>query len=251
MREKQRLENWSTRGGINSATGILLALIAVMLVIIAIPAWRAFSYRSAKTGCVQAMKSAGDGLIIEYLFRNNESGSEQNAKDALDSIMVARPDICPSGGNVYLIRDNNDIYVPVCGLHDDDTKLRVRLNASYARDALKEARRIALRDTGVEPESVEITVNSKPLTCVRVLQEEDIHRGTSTTNGYKGIVCFYGLAGEGSFTQFKDVEEGDICYFVYADENHCAIWRSDDGWTGDAYSEVEASDRFNTIQHSN
>ena len=249
MEEMRRMKRLNDRGGVNRATGILLALIAVMLVVIAIPAWRVFSYRSAKTGCVQAMKSATDGLIIEYLYRR-DSGSEQDARDALDSIMVARPDICPAGGNVYLIRGANDIYVPVCGLHDDDAKLRVRLNASYAMDALKEARRIARRDTGAEPESVEITVNSKPLECVRVQAEEDIHRGTATTNGYKGIVCFYGLAGEGSFTSYKDVAAGDICYFVYADENHCAIWRSDDGWTGDAYSEVEASNRFNTIQHA-
>ena len=30
-------------------------------------------------------------------------------------------------------------------------------------------------------------------------------------------------------------KEGEICYFVYADENYCAIWRSNDGWDGDAY----------------
>ena len=28
---------------------------------------------------------------------------------------------------------------------------------------------------------------------------------------------------------------GSVFYFVYADEEHCAIWKANDGWTGDAY----------------
>lgn len=221
----------------NRATAIMLALIGVMLVVIAIPAWRVFRYRSVKTGCEQAMKTARDGLIIEYLYRK-DTGSVKEARDTLDDVMPAREKICPTGGNVYLVRnETSGIYEPVCGLHDSDLKYRVRLNASYALDELKEALRVARRDTGVEPESVEIQINSKPLECVRVQETPDIRRGTKLTNGYKGIVCFYGLAGEGSFVG-KNVEEGDICFFVYADENHCAIWRDGDGWTGDAYKEV-------------
>ena len=230
------MKRWSNRGGVNRATVIILVLIAVMLVVIAIPAWRAFRYRSEKTGCEQAMKSATDGLIIEYLFRN-DAGDVKDARKTLDSVLPARPGICPAGGNVYLVRGENDIYKPVCGLHESDLKYRVRLNASYALDALRETLRIARRDTGAEPESVEIVVNSKPLECVRVQEPPDIRRGTKLTNGYKGIVCFYGLAGDGSFAASKTVAEGDICFFVYADENHCAIWRDGDGWTGDAYKE--------------
>ena len=55
-----------SRGGVNRLIVILLALIAVMLVIIAIPKWEEFRYRSEKTACVQALKSARDGLIIDY-----------------------------------------------------------------------------------------------------------------------------------------------------------------------------------------
>ena len=46
--------------------------------------------------------------------------------------------------------------------------------------------------------------------------------------------AFYGLAGEGDFPVEK-VSAGDIFYFVYADEEHCAIWKANEGWTGDAY----------------
>ena len=221
----------SRRGGINRATIILLALIAVMLVIIAIPSWRVFRYRSEKTGCVQAMKSARDGLIIEYLS-HFEEGTVEEAMVTLDEVMPARPNICPSGGTVYLVRNDQGIFEPICGLHDDDKKLRVRLNASRGKDLLGEALRLARRVEPVEPESVEIVLNGKQLECVRVDEEPPIYRGTATTNGYKGIVCFYGIAGQGSFTGAR---AGEIVFFIYADEYYCAIWRKADGWRGDSY----------------
>ena len=219
--------------GVSRAVAILLVLIAVMLVIIAVPGWKVFRYRSEKTGCEQAMKSASDGLIIEYLNRWDE-GSTEEAMRTLDNVMVARPNICPAGGNVYLVRRDDGIFEPVCGLHDSDKKQRVRLNASCAKDLLAEALRKTRKDTGTEPESVEITLNGKPLECVRVPEVLNLRWGTKSTRDYEGTVAYYGIAGNGSFTA-KDVEPGEICYFVYADEYHCASWRADDGWTGDAY----------------
>ena len=89
----------SSRGGVNRLVAILLALIAVMLVIIAIPWWKNFSYRSEVIACEQAMKSAEDGLIIEYLSRFKED-SVNAAMKTLDQVMVARPNICPAAGEV-------------------------------------------------------------------------------------------------------------------------------------------------------
>ena len=210
-------------GRINRLIALLLVLIAIMLGIIAVPAWRVFKYRSEKTGCVQAMKSARDGLIIEFLGRW-DAGSVEDAMITLDQVLPARANICPAGGTVYLVRGEHGIFEPVCGLHDDDKRLRVRLNASRGMDLLKEALRIARRDTKEEPESVEITLNGKPLECVRVEEEPPIRRGTGTTNGYEGIVCFYKLD-----------EKSNIDYYIYADEYYCAIWRKKDGWRGDSY----------------
>lgn len=225
------------RGGINRATAILLALIGVMLVLIAIPSYRVFRYRSQKTACIQSLKSAGDGLIIEYLGKFKEDSIE-DAMKSLDEIMPERPNLCPAGGTVYLIKNDIGIYEPVCGLHETDRKLRVRLNASRGKDLLGEALRKARYDNkGAEPESVEIRLNGKPLTCERVGEVLPLRRGTATTNGYKGIVCYYGIEGDGITT--GKVGRGEICYFVYADEDHAAVWRADDGWTGDAYIGVE------------
>ena len=224
----------SIRGGVNRVVAILLAAIAIMLVIILIPAWDDLRLLSQRLSCEQAMKSAKDGLIIEYLGRYKE-GSVQEAMNTLDQVMIARPNICPAGGEVYLIKNSEGIYEPLCGLHDRDLNRRVRLNASRALELLREARRIALRNSrGAEPDAVNIVLNSMELPCVRVQQAQKLRRGTGTTDGYEGVVAFYGVAGEGEFPVEK-VDEGEIFYFIYADKNHCATWRANDGWTGDAY----------------
>ena len=227
----------SRRGGINRLIAILLVLIAILLVLIAIPGYRVFRYRSQKTGCEQAMKSARDGLIIDYLS-HWEAGSVEDAIQTLDEVLPARADICPAGGTVYLVRGKNGIFEPICGLHDSDIPRRARLNASRAKDLLTEGLRRARRELGEEPESLEIRLNSKPLECVRVTEEPNIHRGTKTTDGYKGVVCFYGLAGEGDFAGISG-KAGEIVYFIYADEDTCAIWHKKDGWTGLAYDAMK------------
>ena len=224
----------SIRGGVNRVVAILLVAIAIMLVLIAVPSYRVFQYRAQKTSCEQAMKSAKDGLIIEYLGRYKE-GSVQDAMNTLDQVMIARPNICPAGGEVYLIKNSDGIYEPLCGLHDRNERQRTRLNASRALELLREKRRAALRSSkGVEPDAVTITLNSQPLSCVWVDKAQNLRRGTATTDGFDGVVAFYGLAGEGDFP-VEGVAAGDIFYFVYADEDHCAIWKANDGWTGDAY----------------
>lgn len=223
-----------SRGGVNRVVVVLLALIAVMLVIIALPSWDSFRDRSERIACEQALKSARDGLIIDY-FDNWQTGSVEDAMQTLDAVMPARANICPSGGTVYLIRDENGIFEPVCGLHDEDAKRRTRLNASRALTLLDEALKKARKRTGEEPESLEVSLNGQPLVIERVDAAPRLRRGTASTNGYEGVVAFYGLAGEGDFADVK-AKEGSICYFIYADEDHCASWRLNDGWTGEAYN---------------
>lgn len=234
----------SRRGGINRATIILLILIGIMLIIIAIPSWKVFRYRSEKTACVQAMKSAADGLIIDYLG-NLKDRSVEEAQLVLDEVMPARDELCPAHGTIYLIKNSQGIYEPFCGIHADDKKLRCRLNASRAKTLLegelekaeKEKKYGAEEKTSSkkdEPVSTGVYLNGQTLECVLVSEEEDLHRGTGLTAGYDGIVAFYGLDGEGSFSSNKTAD-GEICYFIYADESYAAIWRADKGWTGTAY----------------
>ena len=222
------------RGGINRAVAILLVLIGIMLVIIAIPSWNAYRYRAQKLACEQAMKSAKDGLIIEYLDRW-DSGTVQQAMETLDKVLPERANICPAGGTVYLVRRDDGIFEPVCGMHDSDLPRRCRLNAARAMELLGEARRIIKRETKQEPESVRIELNGKPLDCVRVQEEPKLRRGTRTTAGFDGVVAFYGVAGEGAFAAGSGAKNGAVCYFIYADEDYCAIWHANDGWRGTSY----------------
>ena len=127
----------SNRGGVNRVIALLLAAIAVMLVVVLLPAWDDLRLLSQRLSCQQAMKSAKDGLIIEYLGRFKE-GSVQDAMNTLDQVMIARPNICPAGGEVYLIKNSDGIYEPLCGLHDRNERQRTRLNASRALELVRE-----------------------------------------------------------------------------------------------------------------
>ena len=225
----------SNGGLINRATAILLVLIGIMVVLIEIPGWRVFVFRAQKTACNEAIKSAEDGLIIEFLSRYKEASVEE-ARAVLDEVLPERPNICPAGGTVYLILGENGIYKPVCGLHDSDLKERTRLNAARVRDLLFAAREKP-RKIGIDPEeeNFKININGKDLKCQRVLERVQLFRGTRTTAGFEGVVCYYGVAGSGEFKD-SSAKKGTICYFLYADEECCALWQTEDGWTGLAYS---------------
>ena len=151
LKEQTKLR--SNRGGVSRAVVILVLLILGMVVLIVIPYWNDLRELSQRIACEQAMKSAKDGLIIEY-FGSFENSSVDEAMLALDEIMPARADICPAHGTVYLMRDKNGIYEPICGLHANDAKLRTRLNASRGLDLLQEDLRKNRRLTNSEPESV-------------------------------------------------------------------------------------------------
>lgn len=231
--ERVKMKWRSRRGGVNRVVALLLVLIAVMLVVIALPGWKDYKIRAEKLACEQALKSARDGLIIDYL-NNNESGTVQDAMATLDEVLPARANICPAGGTIYLVRNGKGVFDPICGLHEPDERKRCRLNASRALELAQQALEAAREKSDVIPEELEITLNGKPLTCERVHEALNLRRGTASTHGYEGIVAFYGIAGEDGFeTQFA--KPGDICYFIYADEFRCAAWKAKDDWTGDAY----------------
>ena len=224
----------SRRGGISRIVAVLLVLIAGMLVVIALPSWADFRLRSQRIACEQALSSARDGLIIDYL-NNFDAGTAQDAMATLDEVLPARANLCPSGGTVYLVRNGKGIFDPICGLHESDDRKRCRLNASRALELAQAAlAEIMEQDGATIPDELEITLNGKKLTIKRVEEELGLRRGTSSTTGYEGIVSFFGVAGDGNFDA-KSISDGEICYFIYADEFRCAVWKGRDGWTGDAY----------------
>ena len=216
----------SRRGGTARILVILAVLILIMVGILMIPSWKAFRYRSECIACEQAIKSAGDGLKIEFLDTFDE-GSINEARKTVGEVMPEREDICPKHGNVYLIRNEQGIFEPVCGLHNSDARRRTRLNATYAGQVLEEARKDIsekAKENDPEPEYIDIKTNNELLRCTYVTEEVNIRRGTATTDGYEGTVAFYGTD-----------KHGDMDYFLYAEEDYYAVWRAGDGWTGDAF----------------
>lgn len=222
------------RGGISRAAVILLVLIAVMLVVIAIPNWNSFRKRSAAYGCRLSLNTAGDAISIETIM-GGEALTVGESREIIARSMPGRDRLCPSGGDVYFLSREDGTYDLVCGLHAEDTKLRAKLNAVRAKTLAERelARRLAV--DGALPETLTITINGGELTCVFVDEAVPLRRGTKLSGDYEGIVAFFGVEGAGGWRDTGAAED-ELCYFLYADEDWCAKWNPRDDWTGDCFS---------------
>ena len=211
-----------------------MLLIVIMLAVISASGWSAFKFHADEIGCMASLKTARDSLVIEVITENEDLTTGTSRK-VLARTMPGRDNLCPAGGTVYLLPLENGSYDLVCGLHDPDQAERTRLNASYALDQLDaDIYKRNLRSEEI-PETIPLELNGQELICTQTAQAVPIRRGTSTTEGYDGVVAFFAVEGtEG----WKDTgaQMGEVCYFLYADEYHCAIWNAQDGWTGDSYN---------------
>ena len=125
-------------------------------------------------------------------------------------------------------------YRVVCGLHDQDTKERTRLNASNALEQIEKSVKEE-RTLGVDyPDRVTVVINDKQYETILRDEESGLKRGTGATTGVKGTVIYYSITGHSEFGEDSGLKEGQVWYFSYADETHCANWSSIDGWSGDS-----------------
>ena len=224
----------NVRGKISRAVGIMLLLVAVMLAVISVPIWQAYKYHADEIGCAASLKTARDSLAIEVVSEG-EALMDNTSRQTLARTMPGRDGLCPAGGTVYLLPLENGSYDLVCGLHDSDVKERTRLNASYAFGELEASiYKTHLRGQEIS-ETINVELNGEALECVRVSEAPKIRRGTGTTEGYDGVVAFFALEGQDGW-QDTGADEGALCYFLYADEDYCAVWHVQDGWMGDSYS---------------
>ncbi len=225
-----------SRAGIARATAILLAAVLVMLVVVSIPVYRYYQAQSEKIGCVTALDTARRQLAARYMFMDGNLPDEE-AREHITHIMVGWDDLCPGGGDVYLAEDpDGDMpYDIVCGLHDDDLKERTRLNAQNVLDQLRD--QLNRRQLYGEqfPAELTVTLNSEELTATLTDEPSTLVRGTSKTMHYRGIIITYSIVGHSDFGADSGLPEGEIWYFSFTDENHCAVWSSLDDWTGDSW----------------
>ena len=223
--------------GMSWLVAILLLAIIVLSITSMIPAYRKYQEQGKALACATALDTARRQLASDYMVGGFENGSAARAKDFVAKAMNGWDDLCPDYGTVYIIRRTDGSALDwdiVCGLHGTDRKLCTRLNADYVLDQLRDALRVAQAKGVQYPERLEYTLHGKTRTAYLVDEATKLRRGTGTTEGYEGLVAFYSIVGHSDFGAGKG-RNGSLWYFSYADEEHCANWRVDDGWTGDSY----------------
>ncbi len=218
------MSHHNNTGRISRLATILIAIIACLVILLAFPFAKRAVARANKIGCEDALASANRILKEDYLQSGFNTSAEQ-AQAAAQKAMLGWDDMCPAGGEIYLAeRPGTEYgYEVVCGLHDPDEKERVRLNADNVRDQVDQQIRSYVLTKKDVPEELTVTLNSKTLTVLRVEEDTGINRGTGSISDISGTVAYFA------------VEDDVLTYLCFADENYCAVWKLDDGWTGDSY----------------
>ena len=217
--------------GVNRLVAIAAVLAVVLILALLYPGYRMYKTRADKLGCLAAMKKSQDMLDVEFL--GNYSLSYEEAVAVVERSKWEMETVCPAGGDYYLVErtDNDQKYMIVCGLHDADTYERTRLNAKAVYALLEKALFEAKQHGESVPESIPVTINSRELEIVRLDEPNFLRYGTDSSTGHSGTESYFCLD-----------EDGELSWFVYADPNHAAVWRSTDvwntrgGWSGDAFS---------------
>ena len=237
--EKRRRTKLNQNRGIARLV-VILAVLALVLVAAALyPVIQHYRFRADALGCLAGLDTARRQLAAEYLFEGENSSAEQ-ARDYVGFVMAGWDDLCPGGGTTYIVpKDDSELaWDVVCGLHGQDRKQCTRLNADYVLEQLREELRTAQVLGTTYPERMTVMLHHKPLEALITEEDTGLRRGTRATVGAKGTLVSYAIAGYSDFGTGRGVPVGEISWFSYADEEHCANWSAWDGWTGDSYSDV-------------
>lgn len=219
------------KGAAKRETVLLALIIGISLAAVLVPAVRYFHARADAFGCASALSSANEQLDIKYLTDGGFTAEE--AKNAVAFAMNGWDDLCPGGGTVHLKKNEGEgtPFSVICGLHCPDAAVRTRLNAGFVLEQLKRVI-VSERIQGENfPQSIIVNLNNKEYNAALTDGEAAVKRGTKATSGVSGTVIFYSLAGYGEAGKSSGLSEGEVFYFCFADEEHCAIWRSQEGWT--------------------
>ena len=205
-------------GEISLVVVIALLIVIALAVVILMPYIRGWLHHGATDGCDLALRKTKD--VLRYEFGASTELDMERAKEVLRT----QGSFCPGGGEFYLVEapDSPGGVTVVCGLHDTDTLRRTTLNAENAIGQLRAVLKDAKERQRPLPDAVEITLNSKSFRAERVEKEPGITRGTYLTPGVEGTLIYYILN-----------DDGELTFFCYADEDHCARWRLGAGWIGE------------------
>ena len=236
---KLRCEKLHQNRGIARLVVILTVAALVLLAAALYPVIQRYRFRADALGCLAGLDTARRQLAAAYLFEGENSSAEE-ARDYVGFVMAGWDDLCPGGGTTYIVpKDDSELaWDVVCGLHGQDRKQCTRLNADYVLEQLREELRTAQVLGTTYPERMTVTLHHKPLEALITEEDTGLRRGTRATVGAKGTLVSYAIAGYSDFGTGRGVPVGEISWFSYADEEHCANWSAWGGWTGDSYSDV-------------
>ena len=236
---KLRCEKLHQNRGIARLVVILTVAALVLLAAALYPVIQRYRFRADALGCLAGLDTARRQLAAEYMLVGENSTAEE-ARDYVGFVMDGWDNLCPGGGTTYIVpKDDSELaWDVVCGLHGQDRKQCTRLNADYVLEQLREELRTAQVLGTTYPERMTVTLHHKPLVALITEEDTGLRRGTRATIGAKGTLVSYAIAGYSDFGTGRGVPVGEISWFSYADEEHCANWSAWDGWTGDSYSDV-------------
>ena len=208
--------------GISRLLALLLTAVAVLSAASLTPFILRYRDRAVSSGCNIAAESATRRIRESAVLKTGGLTPEE-ALAAANEVIQDFDRLCPTGGDYYLIPTEDGSYEAVCALHSPDLKLRTRLCAGKAMEQLQHELKIRNQIGEAPPEQVTATVNGSTLEILRVTEELTLRSGTASRDDLSGTVARY------------MAKNGKLVYFCYADENHAAIWRDGDGWSGDSF----------------
>jgi hypothetical protein len=222
---------------------VLLILIALLLVAVSVPVFIHYRGVWREIKCMTSLDTARRQMVDQFLFSAGEVEKEE-VKAHVGYVMNGWDDLCPGGGTVYIVTDDDpDAEMPyklVCGIHGEDKKQLTRLNANYVFKAVCESVENSRAKGESVPESVTVRLNGEDLTARLVSEDQKVKRSAYLSDYDDDVVAFYGVEGVGSFTD-TGCADGEVCYFAYADEEHYANWTKKNVWSGDCWILVEHS----------
>ncbi len=230
--------------GISWVIAVLLVLVIVLAITSLIPSYRKYQEQGKEVACATALDTARRQLAANFMFNGFDNDSAEEAKAFVTYVMNGWDDLCPAGGSVYVVPKANSPmdWEIICGLHCSDSRLCTRLNAYNVRSQLQEALLKERNKGNPFPESLPYTLHSKPHTAWLTDADVGLKRGTRLTEGQEGIVAYYSVVGHSDFGADSGMKKGEMWYFTFADEEHCANWSYHDEWTGDSYWNVTGTD---------
>ena len=202
---------------------LMVLVILLLVVMVILPLIEKQKARAEAYACSVAMRKAEDVLLVEFL--SDPELSTSKAAVIVDSSKLEMDSLCPALGDFYLVPKSGTWHV-TCGIHEENKYTRTKLNATHVFDLLNaeiaERRRLELPFN--DPVLL-WQINGKELAVTRLEGNNGLRHGTDYSIDFDGVVCFYSLN-----------SSGDLHWFVYADADLAAVWKENEGWSGDAYT---------------